>query len=98
MSSYLKKVSGYWSTFAKGNRETADTLHLQAMALCEIMTGDKPGDQISKMCSAQEYEPFRKIVLQHKTALGLSQCSHREIALWVRTICYCSTIKAVQTA
>lgn len=94
----VKHFSIRWGQFARTHPDSSDILHQHALTLCEAMTSDAPGDQIDKMIASEAFAPLQKIVIEHHDALGLQTFSDREIALWVRTICFCSTMRAEQSA
>ena len=98
MGTTAMKFALKWMDFASSNKDVARTLKEQAMLLCEAMTADTPGDQIDKMIASEIFRPFQKNIIEHRHVLGFESYSDREIALWVRTICFCSTMRAEMSA
>lgn len=98
MGSVAKKFALNWSEFAAGNKDVAKTLKDQALLLCEAMTADTEGDQIDKMIRSDVFSTFQANIIRHHRELGLETYSDREIALWVRTICFCSTMHTEMSA
>lgn len=89
MRTYVRETAVRWAEFQRSHHEIAEELKHLVLGVCCEMNAEGRKKQIEAMLASTEFARLREIALQHDSSLHIREHSDRELALWVRTICFC---------
>ena len=93
MRQYVKQTVGRWGEFQTSHPEVAGKLRDMILSVCGDMTsnGSKASrkKQIGAMLQSGQFQSLRELALEHAKELGIRENTDVELALWIRTICFC---------
>ena len=85
---YMKATRSAWQAFQSSDPETADTIRGLVLATCGDMAGGTPQERIASMLDSEKYPELKDLVDKHYQVLGLRETTEREVALWIKVICF----------
>lgn len=93
MRTYVRDTAERWKRFQHSHRAVADELRGLVLGVCSDMSATGRKKQVEAMIASTEFDRLRAVVLEHDTALGIREHTDRELALWVRTVCFCDVMR-----
>lgn len=98
MRDYVQETARRWSEFQSSHQEVSTEIKELMLGICTDMTSTGRKRQIEAMQASDEYNKLRTLVLRYGEALGIRENTDRELALWIRTVCFCDIMRAERAA
>src|SRR3989344_4949750 len=98
MRAYVQDTARRWMQFPASHPLVAGELRELVLSVCGDMSNVSRKKQVEAMTASDQFKKLSKIALQHKELLGIRDDTERELALWVRTICFCSVLATSKDA
>lgn len=93
MRKYVEDTTQRWRVFQAEYPQDAAEIKKLIFSVCTDMTSNGRKKQIEAMRTSDQFENLRGIAIRHSPALGIRDDTDRELALWIRTICFCDVMK-----
>jgi hypothetical protein len=98
MRTYVRETAGRWKRFQRSHEAVAAELRGLVLGVCSDMSAQGRKKQVEAMLASAEFDRLRALAITHDAALGIREHTDRELALWVRTVCFCDVMKQEHAA
>lgn len=98
MRTYVRETADRWKRFQQSHEVVAAELRGLVLGVCSDMSAGARKKQVEAMLASSEFTRLRALAIEHDAALGIREHTNRELALWIRTVCFCDVMKHERAA
>jgi len=93
MRKYVHETINRWERFQRNEAVTAAEIKNLILAICGNLASTQRKKEIASSLASSEAVRLREIAMRHAPELGIRENTDQELALWIRTVCFCEVMR-----